>query len=394
MTRSRLTFMYVLTILAVLPLFSFGPFNFFFHKGGKEGFNMLPSNGKCKPYVQEELNDLKRISVFPRGGVLKTKLVVRMKDRCVPVWGGLNSTVPRTEWVMEKIKLQTYGYQKSPYRPINPDDPNDPNIVWSSPGPLFHLKKSSSAERRNGSKFKMVLYNRLPLNLEKPGNCAIYDSNSTLPNCFHGDQTTNFHFHGFHVSPQPHQDFVSVHIEPKGTKPHGDPNTVIGKYRYNLDPLTWEQAEGTHWYHAHKHGSTGIQVHNGLAGVFLIEGPFDKWLKKQYRYYRIKEKPIVIQQIRAQIWANNAERTQPRMRYNLVNGQANPIITMKPGEIQRWRYVNATSQASSQVKLTFEGIEARQIAMDGVPFAQRIIEDNRYYKRGPSTWIRGIGLTF
>ena len=42
---------------------------------------------------------------------------------------------------------------------------------------------------------------------------------------------------------------------------------------------------------------------------------------------------------------------------------------MKPGEIQRWRYVNATSQASAQIRLTFEGLEAKQIAMDGVPFA-------------------------
>ena len=369
MKYSRPKVIYLFAALAALPVLSFVPFHFFLPKGEPRGFNMVPREGTCKPYVQKELNDLRKISVFPKGGILNTKMVVRMKERCVPVWGGLNSLPPRNEWVMEKIRLQTYGYQKIPYIPINPDNPYDPNIVWSSPGPLFHLKKASAPNRRNGSRFKMVLFNRLPLNNDVPGGCAQYDSGSTLPNCFHGDQTTNFHFHGFHVSPQPHQDFVSIHIEPKGTTPTGDPNEAIGQYRYNVDPLPWTQAEGTHWYHAHKHGSTALQVFNGLVGVFLIEGPFDKWLKRFYRPHKLMEKTMAIQQIRAQIWANNDKRTRPRFRYTLVNGQANPIIKMKPGEIQRWRYINATSQASAQIRLTFEGLEAKQIAMDGVPFA-------------------------
>ena len=32
------------------------------------------------------------------------------------------------------------------------------------------------------------------------------------------------------------------------------------------------QAPGTHWYHAHKHGSTALNVSNGMAGAFIIEG--------------------------------------------------------------------------------------------------------------------------
>ena len=32
------------------------------------------------------------------------------------------------------------------------------------------------------------------------------------------------------------------------------------------------QSPGTHWYHAHKHGSTAINVANGMTGVFIIEG--------------------------------------------------------------------------------------------------------------------------
>ena len=330
------------------------------------GFNMLPADGVCKEYTQEELHDLNKISVRPKDGVLSTQLVVRMKDRCVPVWGGLSetNTQPRTQWVMEKISLRTYGYQWHPDRPVDPDNPDDPNTVWSAPSALFYLDKASAPQTNDGTRFKMDLYNRLPLNPEEPGSCAPYENpNLEYPNCFHGDNSTNFHFHGFHVSPQPHQDFVEVHIEPKGTQPTGHATEAIGSYAYNVDPLRWTQAEGTHWYHAHKHGSTSLQVLNGLMGVFAVRGPFDRSLE-QYR-----EKYIVIQQLRKDLWVDAANRRFPRLRFTLVNGQANPIIKMKPGEIQRWRFTSATMQAAGQVKLRFRGLEARQIAMDGIPFA-------------------------
>ena len=35
------------------------------------------------------------------------------------------------------------------------------------------------------------------------------------------------------------------------------------------------QSPGTHWYHAHKHGSTAINVANGMTGAFIIEGQYD-----------------------------------------------------------------------------------------------------------------------
>jgi FtsP/CotA-like multicopper oxidase with cupredoxin domain len=58
----------------------------------------------------------------------------------------------------------------------------------------------------------------------------------------------------------------------------------------------------------------------------------------------------------------------------LVNGQANPKIRMYPGEIQRWRFVGATMQASAQLEIDFDSpqgtpVQVRQIAMDGIRFA-------------------------
>ncbi len=55
----------------------------------------------------------------------------------------------------------------------------------------------------------------------------------------------------------------------------------------------------------------------------------------------------------------------------LVNGQPSLVITMRPGETQRWRFVNATMQAGAQLELDLAaGMKWRQIAQDGVQFAE------------------------
>lgn len=114
--------------------------------------------------------------------------------------------------------------------------------------------------------------------------------------------------------------------------------------------LLMGQAPGTHWYHAHKHGSTAIDVSNGMAGAFIIEGQYDDALNAFYG----TGAP-------ASTWA----RTQPVMVINQlgtlpnlfvagnsngplpfsVNGRIAPTVTMQPGQVQLWRIVNASSRS-------------------------------------------------
>jgi len=117
-----------------------------------------------------------------------------------------------------------------------------------------------------------------------------------------------------------------------------------GKYRAG-------QAPGTHWYHAHKHGSTSLHIRNGLAGAFIIEssreGGYDHFIRKTFGWgnsYDEHEKIMVFQQFDP---TQNLERdvTGPRGKGSkqvLVNGKLTPTITMGPGEVQLWRLVNAT----------------------------------------------------
>jgi hypothetical protein len=65
--------------------------------------------------------------------------------------------------------------------------------------------------------------------------------------------------------------------------PHKPGNEPVDK-----GDLRMGQAPGTHWYHSHKHGSTAINVMNGMTGVFIVEGQYDDDLNSFYGNYRVK----------------------------------------------------------------------------------------------------------
>jgi len=347
--------------------------------GVARALNILKSTETtCPAYVQEDL--VEPTLILPgTDGVLETQLVVGMRDRCVPVYDGTNNV-----WTKQVLSLRTYGFPTDPAVPITAEmvqtNPDDPAITWTAPGPTFRLEKATAAGENDGTNFKMTLFNILEPQ-DDPHGCDTLNDGSTpttSPNCFHGNNSTNFHFHGFHVSPQPHQDFIGLELLPFGAAAlahsiHGERGVVeIGEYSFDVDRLRYTQAEGTHWYHAHKHGSTALQVLNGLVGTFKIHGAFDTELEALFSDQPdgLTDRLLVVQQLEERL--PGVENPSPKATKELINGQGNPIVKMKPGEIQRWRFVGATMQASAQLEIGFTGAEPpeiRQIAMDGVQFA-------------------------
>ena len=156
--------------------------------------------------------------------------------------------------------------------------------------------------------------------------------------------------------------------------------------RWNESPDSMGQAPGTHWYHAHKHGSTSINLFNGLAGALIIEDNsptgYDGALKGFYtkQGQKLDQFVLVLQQITDTITmlVTNRDAGPPPV---LVNGQLTPTITMQPGQIQLWRCINATVQAFINAQFnplqqkTLTGrasnlkVNYRQTAQDGVQFA-------------------------
>jgi FtsP/CotA-like multicopper oxidase with cupredoxin domain len=99
---------------------------------------------------------------------------------------------------------------------------------------------------------RIVLHNKLPTddptctagNQQGPGECF---------------NTTNLHTHGLHVSPTGNSDNVLLSIAP-GTNFENEIN------------IPGDHPAGTFWYHAHRHGSTAVQVTSGMAGALIIKG--------------------------------------------------------------------------------------------------------------------------
>jgi FtsP/CotA-like multicopper oxidase with cupredoxin domain len=144
------------------------------------------------------------------------------------------------------------------------------------------------------------------------------------------------------------------------------------------------QAPGTHWYHAHKHGSTALNVSNGMTGAFIIEGAYDDELNQFYgtagNHPWTRVQPVlVINQLGG---TPNLARGAPLgAQAFAVNGRVQPQLTMRPGEVQLWRIANTSSQSAAFLvgppkadpsKPTVDpttDFEWRQLAQDGVQFA-------------------------
>ena len=130
------------------------------------------------------------------------------------------------------------------------------------------------------------------------------------------------------------------------------PEYIVGAYPNCFKIPNWDtqkstlkmgQSPGTHWYHAHKHGSTSIHLFNGLAGVFIIEGKGEKSYDQSLRTYYgdgFVENILVFQQIRDTQNLMLPAGTGPGFIF--ANGQVSPVISMRPGEVQLWRILNAT----------------------------------------------------
>jgi FtsP/CotA-like multicopper oxidase with cupredoxin domain len=134
-------------------------------------------------------------------------------------------------------------------------------------------------------------------------------------------------------------------------------------------PLKMGQSPGTHWYHAHKHGSTAINIANGFVGTFIIEGQYDDEINDFYKAFGAqwtRTQPVMV---------INQFGTSPNLKGGAqqdkgpdfsVNGRLNPVISMKPGEVQMWRIVNASGRAGALFLEPNAGLSWRALAIDGV----------------------------
>lgn len=259
---------------------------------------------------------------------------------------------------------------------------------------------------RAGVTLKVRVTNSLP-----PSDSAGWDGNMDVP---HNFANTNLHLHGLDIAP---------HIfEPLGTLDPTAPMIAIGPGEYKDYPfvIPEDQSPGLNWYHPHSHGSTAVQAVSGMAGGLIVKGAIDEIPEIK----AAKDYPLVVQDLglfhsnqpgadyfdynprQNAIWQTfggyvdmyNPE-TQKRdkrpdltcgfttgdyaLRYYLLNGEpffkethnaANPMeptptpmtphqYTMRPGEVARFRFLNACSDL--MIPLQVEGHDMWLLAIDG-----------------------------
>ena len=193
-----------------------------------------------------------------------------------------------------------------------------------------------------------------PLNVRLINNLRYARSGTHSPNIPHGFNITNLHTHGLHVSPQSPADDVFMEIGPGEA------------FDFEFD-IPADHPAGTFWYHAHKHGSTALQLASGLSGALIVEGGLDEIPEIR----AARERIMVLQQFTYREVGGQPAFVDPDLLYSgdgdfveAINGVVTPTVIMRPGEIQRWRLIHAgTAEA---IRLDAEGVNFFEVAVDGL----------------------------
>ena len=158
---------------------------------------------------------------------------------------------------------------------------------------------------------------------------------------------TNLHVHGMHVSPTRPADDVLLSVRPGGSF----------QYRYALPAA---HPAGVFWYHPHGHKYTDMQVGQGQAGAIIVRGGLDELPGIK----GLKDRLMVIQNVEVLNGAVAGSQYQvPVHRLITINGQVQPRVDIQPGETQRWRLVNASTERFLQI-LPMGGATYWQLTQD------------------------------
>ncbi len=165
----------------------------------------------------------------------------------------------------------------------------------------------------------------------------------------HDRSDTNIHTHGWHVSPEAPSD--DVHIELNAGE----------SYDYEYD-LAKQPGSTISLFHPHLHGHVAESIWGGLIGTLITRDETD--LLANYTTHTLMLKDI-------SLYGGEPERYTSIMDYMMgkegniltVNGDVNPVLSIRPGEVQRWRVVNGANARFFRIGL--EGHPLHIIGSDG-----------------------------
>lgn len=236
--------------------------------------------------------------------------------------------------------------------PVSMQSVRDGNFVDVNLGPMV------SPVNVNGTMANLMTYNGYfpgpTINVKKGDILRINFTNSlpyTTDTNLLGYQKnmTNLHTHGWHVSPKEPADAAHLNILPDQT------------YNYEYD-LSMLESGGQFFYHPHRHGLVAEQFWAGLAGSLIVEDDISVFGNYETHIMMLKDISL----------SGSAPAPHSMMSdymhgkeggIVMINGQVNPVLPARPGQVQRWRIVNASN--ARHYKLSLSGHTMYLVGTDG-----------------------------
>ncbi|MDW3192998.1 MAG: multicopper oxidase domain-containing protein [Cytophagales bacterium] len=337
-------------------------------------------------YTQSEDNIIKIYEVYDQQSAVHIRKVLFLPQKITSSDGVLTTTLYTQFGETDLVKgtvagaIWTRAYGLSETMEMIPGP-----TLYYNPGDLLEVNIKNQLNPATSQALQD--YQKIMEDTLNPDEVLAGDAVRGEINIPHNLNNTNLHVHGLHVDPS--KDDVTIVIVPEGESnkgydaPHSnhpvrkikdlnqysvaDQSVKKGDwlYQYRIPEF---HLPGTHWFHPHKHGSTSAQVENGLAGTMVImenktnaivpypgeansvdngkktqnDYKLDHWRGKHDRVLTIQE----ITNYGLQFGKGNAQGkvADPKNGKQIdltVNGEDSLVISMRPGQLERWRLVNA-----------------------------------------------------
>lgn len=178
----------------------------------------------------------------------------------------------------------------------------------SYPGPMIRVK--------SGDTLKIDFVNSLPATTEK--NILGYEKNHT-----------NLHTHGLHVSPMEPADNVMLDIAPGQS------------YNYEYD-LSKQEGGTLNFIHGHAHGLGAEQLWGGMLATILVEDETPVLSGYESHVMVLKDITLAGNEPQSHLFMSDYMYGKEGTIVT-VNGQVNPVLSIKPGQVQRWQILNGSN---------------------------------------------------
>jgi FtsP/CotA-like multicopper oxidase with cupredoxin domain len=194
-------------------------------------------------------------------------------------------------------------------------------------------------------------------------------------------EATTVHWHGLHLP-----------FTADGSPFHPVEPGAEHTYEFTIQPGT----AGTYWYHPHPHHRTGYQVGRGLFGGIIVRAADDPIAHLPERLLILSD-----QRFHADGSLDFPDPDSPAGRVDFENGRegdvifvtgvVNPTVSMRAGEVQRWRVINASG--ARVYRLGLQGHRLLHVGSDGGLFEVPVEVDDIVVANGERVelLVRGTG---